>query len=112
MADADRTQLVIAVRRKQPIFLRVVMPYVTSGRPVARFRGPAGAWIVHGWHAGAHEIVFPLGHDMDSLSRVLMLLSGGMLDLDSPDGNLPIFTLSASGPDGQRWFSCAKRLVI
>ena len=100
------------MRRKQPIRLSVTLPDAAPTKPVARFHGPAGGWSVPGRRAGAHEIVFTLGRDMNSLSRVLMLLSGGAMDLDSPDKNLPILNLSASGSDGQRWFGCARRLVI
>lgn len=112
IATAGRTRLVVAVRRKQPIRLSVTTPYDSSGRPAAHFHGPAGAWSATGWRAGGHEIVFTLGHDVDSLSRVLMLLSGGIMDLDAPEKNLPIFILSAAGEQGQHWFACARKLVI
>jgi len=111
-AAAGHARLLVAVRRKQPIRLRMTLPERASGRPVARFHGPAGAWSVPGRPGGAHEIVFTLGRDLDSLSRVLMLLSGGELDLQSPENNLPILNLSASGSGGQRWFGCARGLVI
>lgn len=111
-AVAGRFRLVVAVHGKTPVRISVILPYETTGRSVAYFHGPAGAWSVAGWHAGPHEIVFGLGHGMDSLSRVLMLLSGGVVDLDSPAKNLPIFILPASGAEGQRWFSCARQLVI
>ncbi|HET8997812.1 MAG TPA: hypothetical protein VFN42_14180 [Acetobacteraceae bacterium] len=112
VATAGHTRLLVAVRRKQPIRLSVTTPYDTAGQAVAHFHGPAGAWIASGWHAGGHEIVFTLGRDMDSLSRVLMLLSGGVMDLDAPEKNLPIFILPAAGPHGQQWFGCARKLVI
>lgn len=112
VAAAGHTRLVVAVRRKQPVRLSVTTPDDSSGRPVAHFHGPAGAWSATGWHAGEHEIVFTLGRDLDSLSRVLMLLSGGVMNLEAPEKNLPIFILSAAGEHGQRWFACARNLVI
>lgn len=111
-AAAGRTRLVIAVRRSQPIRLSIDLPVDSTGDAIARFHGPAGSWAAQGWHASRHEIVFNLGRDMGSLSRVLMLLSGGVLALDSPQGNLPILTLPASGTDGQQWFNCARSRVI
>lgn len=112
VAAAGRTRLEVIVRRDGPVRLTVALPVEESGKPVAHFHGPAGAWTVPGWHAGSREIVFNLGHDMNSLSRVLMLLSGGVLDLRSPGNRLPVVTLSPSGADGQRWFACARGIVI
>ncbi len=111
-AAAGSSRLVVAVRRKQPIRLRVTFPTNAEGKINAHFNGPAGAWTVPGWHAGKREVVFTLGRGMDSLSRVLMLLSGGVMDIDSPKKDLPIFNLSASGAEGQQWFACARKIVI
>ena len=111
-AGAGGTRLEVAVQRKQPIRLRVTFPTDTDGKIIANFSGPAGAWTVPGWHAGKRDVVFTLGRSMDSLSRVLMLLSGGVMNFDSPGKDLPIFNLSASGAAGQRWFTCARHVVI
>lgn len=110
-AAAGSTRLELAVRSNGPIRLTVSLPNGSSGRPVARFDGPAGNWSVTGWHAG-RTVVFVLGHDINALSRVLMMLSGGVLDLQSPAKNLPIVTLAPSGASGQHWFACARRNVI
>ena len=111
-AGAGSTRLEIAVQRKQPIRLRVTFPTDAEGKIIAKFNGPAGAWTVPGWHAGQRDVVFTLGRGMDLLSRVLMLLSGGVMDFDSPRKGLPLFNLSASGAAGQRWFTCARHVVI
>ena len=110
-ASAGRTRLLVAVRRNGPIRLSVALPAEAAGHPVAQFHGPAGQWTSAGF-AGHHEIVFNLGHDMNALSRVLMLLSGGTLNLESPERNLPILDLAQSGNEGQQWFGCARNLVI
>lgn len=111
-AAAGHTRLELAVRGAAPIQLGVTLPSAGSGLPVAHFRGPVGTWAVQGWHAGHHRIVFTLGRGTNALSRVLMLLSGGVLDLQSPDRRLPIVTLAASGAEGQRWFACVRHNVI
>jgi hypothetical protein len=111
VAAAGRVRLTVAVRRTGPVRLTVVTPAEAAGRPVARFRGPAGAWSVHGIVSG-REAVFSMGRDMDALSRVLMLLSGGVLELEPPDADWPVLDLPPSGADGQQWFDCVRNSVI
>ena len=110
-AAAGRIRLELAVRRNGPIRLTMTLPTEASGRPVAHFHGPAGTWLVAGWRAGPRGIAFSLGRDLNSLSRVLILLSGGVLDVRSPGNDLPVVTLGPSGADGQRWFDCARGIV-
>lgn len=110
-AAAGRVRLTVAVRRTGPVRLTVSMPAEVTGRPVAQFRGPAGAWSAHGI-VSRREAVFSMGRDMNALSRVLMLLSGGVLALEPPDGDWPILDLPPSGVDGQQWFACARNSVI
>ncbi len=114
VAASGRTKVEVTVRRKTPIRLSVALATATAatGNPVAHFHGPAGTWAIRGGHAGDRELMFVMGHDEASLSRVLMLLSGGVLDLQSPDKDLPVITLMESGADGQRWFRCARGIVI
>jgi hypothetical protein len=111
LATAGRVRLTVAVRRSGPVRLTVVMPAEATRRPIAQFRGPAGAWSIHGIVSG-REAVFSMRRDMDALSRVLMLLSGGMLALEPSDGDLPILDLPPSGGEGQQWFDCARNSVI
>ena len=112
VAAAGHIRLLVAVRRSGPVRITVTVPLDVSGRPVAHFRGPAGAWSLTGWKAGKREFGFNLPRSVDSLSHVLILLSGGTMDLESQGEAIPRLDLAASGADGQRWFTCARRLVI
>jgi hypothetical protein len=112
IARAGATQLQIVVRPGGPIRLSLSLPMEPPARPVARFAGPAGRWLIAGAHAGRREAIFPLDHNEGGLSRILMLLSGGTFDLQPPEDDLPILLLPGSGHDGDRWFACARHHVI
>ncbi len=112
LAKAGSATLQIAVRREGLIRLTVSLPADAPARPVAHFSGPAGRWLVPGTHAGRREAVFALARNETSLSRILMLLSGGALDLEPPDQDLPILSLPESGAEGQQWFTCVRGIVI
>lgn len=111
VAAAGRVRLTIAVHRAGPIRMTVFLPAENTGKPVAQFHGPAGTWKAHGVVSG-RDAVFTMGRDMNALSRVLMLLSGGVLALEPSDGDWPILDLPPSGPEGQQWFDCARNSVI
>lgn len=111
-AAAGRTRVVLSVPRGKPIRMRIVLAGASAQHPVAHFRGPAGAWTIGGWRAGDHAVAFELGHDVNALSRVLILLSGGVLDLEAAEAPLPRLELPASGAAGQRWFGCVRHSVI
>ena len=112
LARAGSAVLQIAVRREGLIRLTVSLPGDAPARPVAHFSGPAGRWLVPGTHAGGREVLFTLDRNETSLSRILMLLSGGALNLDPPSQDLPILSLPESGADGQQWFACVRGIVI
>ena len=80
--------------------------------PVVHFSGPAGRWLMLGAHAGPREALFTLDRNEISLSRILILLSGGILDLEPSVEDLPILSLPESGAEGQDWFACVRRIVI
>lgn len=111
LAKAGSTSLQIAVRPEGLLRLAMSLPGDAPDRPVARFSGSAGYWQILGAHAGDREVTFSLARNETSLSRILMLLSGGMLSLEPPDENLPVLSLPESGAEGRKWFACARRSV-
>jgi hypothetical protein len=112
VAKAGATSLQIAVRRDGPIRLTMSVPGDAPAKPVVHFNGPAGRWLVPGTPAGRRQDVFSLARDETALSRILMLLSGGTLNLEPPGEDLPILSLPESGAEGQQWFACVRRIVI
>lgn len=111
LAKAGSTSLQIVVRPEGLIRLGLSLPGDAPGRPVASFSGSAGRWQILGTHAGRREVLFTLGRDEFSLSRILMLLSGGLLNLEPAGEDLPILSLPESGAEGQKWFACARHSV-
>jgi hypothetical protein len=111
LAKAGASNLQIAVRPEGLIRLSLSLPGDSPARSVAHFSGPAGHWLMPATHTGPHEVLFLLARNETSLSRVLILLSGGMLDLETPSFDLPILSLPESGAEGQEWFACARSSV-
>jgi hypothetical protein len=111
LAKAGPASLQITVRPERLIRLTVALPGNVPDKPAARFNGPAGHWLIRGTRAGRREALFALGRDETSLGRILVLLSGGMLNLEHPGEDLPILSLPESGAQGQDWFACARRSV-
>jgi hypothetical protein len=111
LAKAGPASLQITVRPERLIRLTVALPGDAPDKPTARFNGPAGHWLILGMRAGRREALFTLGRDETSLSRILVLLSGGMLNLEPRGEDLPILSLPESGAQGREWFACARRSV-
>ena len=111
VAKAGATSLQISVRRQGPIRLTMSVPGDAPAKPAARFNGPAGRWLIAGSPAGRRQDLFTLARDETSLSRILMLLSGGTLNLEPPGEDLSILSLPESGAEGQQWFACVRRIV-
>jgi len=111
LAKAGSTSLQIVVRPEGPLRLGMSLPGDAPDKPVARFSGSAGYWQILGTHAGRREVLFSLARNETSLSRLLMLLSGGMLNLEATGEGLPILSLPESGAEGREWFACARRSV-
>jgi hypothetical protein len=116
-ARAPRTDLAIGIRHATPLrlLLSVPRPPGVTDRPAtlrARFSGPAGTWALGGSltprSASTMGGTVPLGADDVALSRLLLMLSGGMLTLESPVMGLPTLVLPPSGADGSRWFACVR----
>ena len=72
VARAGAASLEIAVPRDGPIRLTLALPGSRPTRPVARFQGPAGRWLIPGTHAGRRLDLFTLARDETSLSRILV----------------------------------------
>jgi hypothetical protein len=111
LAKAGAASLRIAVPREGLIRLTMSVPGDAPARPVVHFNGPAGRWLIPGTPAGRRLNQFALARDEASVSRVLMLLSGGTLNLGPPAQNLPILALPESGAEGQQWFACVRQIV-
>ena len=131
LAKAGPASLRIAIRPDGLIRLILSLPGQTGARPVARFSGPAGHWQMEGALLPARRstsspatsspatsslatsslATFSLARNDTSLGRILMLLSGGLLELGPPESGLPILALPESGDDGRQWFVCARRSV-
>jgi hypothetical protein len=115
VAASGRTSLQVTVRRDAPIRVVVSLaaPLPGGRRPVAmRFNGPAGQWQVNAQQAASRQLVAVLGVSEVALSRVLVLLSGGVLELGEQSQALPSLVLAPSDAQGQTWFDCARRNAI
>jgi hypothetical protein len=113
------TELTVTVRRGQPVQLVIAhaarqptpdAPPATVARvPVQlRFAGQAGNWQAAAVMAGEASVASTLPLDDLSLSRIVMLLSGGTLELADPAVQFPIIQLPVSGVEGQTWFNCTR----
>ena len=115
LARAGSASLRILISADGMIRLTLTMPGQSGATPVARFNGPAGNWLMKGALLPSRQsallATFSLPRNDTSLSRILMLLSGGMLELGPADAGLPILALPESGDDGRQWFICARRSV-
>jgi hypothetical protein len=110
-ARAGPTSLQVVVRREGLIRLTMSLSRDAPPAPVAHFSGPAGRWLVPGRQAGRRVVLFTLGRNETSLSRILMLLSGGALNREPPGEDLPILSLPEPGAEGQQWFACVRSIV-
>ena len=114
VAAAAGTSLLIAVRRDAPIRLVVTLASPSHGpsRVPLRFTGPAGAWQVAARQTATRRIELALGSDEGALSRVLVLLSGGMLAVGEPAQPIVSLAIAPSDAQGQIWFDCARGKML
>ena len=114
VAAAAGTSLLVAVRRDAPIRLVVSLasPAVGSVSVPLRFTGAAGAWQIVARRTAAHQIAVTLGSDETALSRVLVLLSGGVLEVGAPAQPIVSLAISPSDAQGQSWFDCARGKML
>jgi hypothetical protein len=112
VAASGRTSLQVAVRRNAPIRMTVSLPGPLPPEkrvPLAlRFNGPAGRWQVNARPMGSRQFAAALGSDDIALSRVLVLLSGGVLEVGDQTHAIPSLGLPPSEVQGRVWFDCAR----
>jgi hypothetical protein len=116
VAASGRTSLQVTVRRNAPIRMTVSLPASlppNTHAPVAlRFNGPAGHWQVNAQQTANRQLAVALGSNDTALSRVLVLLSGGVLEVGEQEQGFPSLGLAPSETPGQLWFDCARNNMI
>ncbi len=115
VAAAAGTSVLISIRRDAPIRLVVSLesqPVHGSVTVPLRFTGPAGLWQVSARRTAARRFAVTLGSDDKALSRILVLLSGGMLELGQPAQPIVSLVISPSDAQGQSWFDCARGKML
>jgi hypothetical protein len=114
VAAAAGMSILVAVRRDAPIRLVITLASPSHGpsRVPLRFTGPAGGWQVAARQTAARQIELALGSDEIALSRVLVLLSGGMLAVGEPAQPIVSFVIGPSDSQGQIWFDCARGKML
>ena len=115
VAAAAGTSVLISIRRDAPIRLVVSLKSQSVHGSVTvplRFTGPAGLWQVSARRAAARRYTVTLGSDDKALSRILVLLSGGMLELGEPAQPIVSLVISSSDAQGQSWFDCARGKML
>jgi hypothetical protein len=111
IASSGVTALRVVVRHAAPIRLSVtVMPALAGDQPEVplRFTGPAGNWRMSARRFAAHDVGLTLPADNPALSRVLALLSGGVLEVGASDRLIASLAIVPSETKGQLWFDCAR----
>jgi hypothetical protein len=117
-ASGEGATLTITVQRNVGVVLRLALaaPLTTQIRArttaTLRFRGPSGNWALHGRGDPHVGISIASASDEVSLGRVLMLLAGGILDVDLRAPGPPSLQIPPAGPEGTSWFDCARAQMI
>jgi hypothetical protein len=105
----------IAVRRDAPLRLVIALPSRPQPAPrtlPVRFTGPAGSWQAAGRLTAPRELTVALGADELALSRILVVLSGGTLDVGEPGQLVVSLAVGPSDAGGQEWFDCARGRLL
>jgi len=114
IAAAEGTSLRVTVRRDAPIRLNLSLVALLQSRLAAhvaiplRFAGSAGRWQVSARQTSSRQLAVTLGSGDSALSRVLVLLSGGAMDVESPERVVLSLIIPPSDAPGQLWFDCAR----
>lgn len=74
-----------------------------------QFQGAAGAWSVPLTQGGRRTAALTGGLNEDAVGRVLVMLSGGRLQVGRAGAGWPVLLLQASGNPGKLWFECVRR---
>ena len=84
VAAGGGTSLRVSIRHNAPIAVSLALavdrPHGRAAIPL-RFTGQAGNWQVTGQQTASRQIICHTGTDETALSRVLVLLSGGVVDV-------------------------------
>lgn len=87
----------------------------TPGAPVRpagaamQFQGAAGTWSAPLTQTGRRTAALAGGLNEDAVGRVLVMLSGGRLQVGRAGAGWPVLLLQASGAAGKLWFECVRR---
>ncbi|HEX3399486.1 MAG TPA: hypothetical protein VHT74_04070 [Acetobacteraceae bacterium] len=117
-AAGSGMSLRVTVRRNAPIAISLSLPAnmalpATGRAPIPlRFAGPAGRWQVAAQQTASHQLAVTMGSGDTALSHVLVLLSGGVLDIGTTEQIIASVTIPASDLQGQLWFDCARSRMI
>jgi hypothetical protein len=114
VAAAGGNSLAVTVRRDAPIRVAVTVaaPAQAPATTQLRFSGPAGTWQAAARRAAPRQVAVSLGADETALSRVLVLLSGGTLEVGTPTQLITTFNIGPSEAQGQDWFDCARAKAL
>lgn len=114
-ASGGHVSMAAIVRRTGSLHLSIALPGATAARldktAAVQFTGPAGNWQLRGVRA-RHGVEIALPLDDATLSRVLVLLSGGVVAIGDIDQGVPSLRLPAAGDAGRHWFECARNQLI
>ena len=117
-ASGDGATLTVTVGRNAGVTLRLALTASATAQVRARaaatlrFHGPSGHWTLQGRGDPNAGISVASAPDEVSLGRVLMLLAGGVLDVDARASALPSLQIPPAGPEGTSWFDCARAQMI
>jgi hypothetical protein len=114
VATAGATSIRIIVQRHVPIRLLLSLAAPPGRRaPIPlRFSGQTGSWQASLQPSGTRQLTADLGSDETALSRVLVLLGGGLLDAGPAELPVVSLTIAPSATRGQQWFDCAREKLI
>jgi hypothetical protein len=118
VAAAGVTSLRVTISRDTPIRLALSLAPQLDRLPAGRaplplrFAGPTGSWQVSAQQTGPHQLAVTLGADDTALSRILVLLGGGVLDVGVSEQVVASIDIMPSDARGQLWFDCARGKMI
>lgn len=76
------------------------------------FSGGSGAWTASGRLTAAHVISASQPMGEAAVGRVLVLLSGGTVQVGGPHSRLPSLRVPDAGAAGRTWFACVRRRLF
>jgi hypothetical protein len=76
------------------------------------FSGTSGSWTAPGRLTTSHVVSASQPMDEAAVGRVLVLLSGGSLQVGGPHSKLPSLRVPDAGPAGRAWFECVRRRLF